>query len=385
MPEYKIVPLSLALLTLKAAGEFTLDPTLHINGVIGETSASSVADVATHEHDPNNNFALQGAEVGLNLKLDDWLAGFANINTFTTEDHELESEWEEGFLKFITPIGLEVRGGRFLNRVGLQNHIHLHGWRFVNANLTTSTFLGEEGLTTEGGELTWSREFDQSLFALTGSFGNAALHSEEEGEEEEEEHSESLENAFFADEVITARMLYRYRNTDFHQHQFGLNGAWGENGFGVGNDTSLYSFDYTYTWRENGLEAGGRELSLGLELTYRDVEWTHPENALNQGSTGQSSIMVFSQYRFHEDWSIAARFEHLQGRQAGAELDDGVTEYAFDIEERDRLSLALTREFELGNLDSYARLQYDHDDLEGSSENTVWLQFGFNYGDREIR
>jgi len=374
-------------LILPASGEFTIDPTLHINVVGGLSSADNPGDVASHEHDPNDDFALQGVDLGLNLR-SDWVQGFANINAFTVPGGELETEWEEGFLKFHDlPGGFEIRAGRYLNRFGLQNNIHLHGWDYVNSNLSTSQFLGEEGLTTEGVELTWSKEFDQTLFAITGSYGKAAGHHEEEEEEEEgeEEHNESLENAFFSDEVLTARALIRFNDTDFRQHQIGLNGGWGENGYGRGRDTALYSLDYQFTWRENGLESGGREFAVGAEYFYRDVDWTHPENSANQGSSSQQGFMAFARYRFAEKWIADLRYEHIEGEQAGPELDTGEIEYAFDVEERDRISLALTHEFQLSKFDSYGRLQYDHDEFEDSSEDTVWLQFGFNYGPGEVR
>lgn len=378
-------------LTAPLWAEVQLDPTLHINGVMGATSASSLEEVGGHAHDPNDNFALQGIDLGLNLRVDDWLAGFINTNVFTDSHHELDVELEEAFLRFQElPGGFDLRVGRFMNRLGRQNNKHLHSWDYVNSDLFTSQFLGEEGLTSEGVELTWLAEFDQTFFAISSSYGQAATHEgHDEGHDEDHDegpadpHDNGSESAYFSDDLITARAFFGYNRSDFHRHRLGLNGAWGDNRYD--RDTNLYSLDYTYTWRENGIESGGRELSLGMELAYRDVAWQHPDNAANIGNVSQSTFAAFASYRFAENWTTAVRYEHLQGREAGAELHLGDIEYAFDSKKRDRISLALTRSFDLGGHDSFLRLQYSHDELPGESADSIFLQFGLNFGPGEVR
>lgn len=374
-------------------GELKLEPTLHMRAIAGESSADHLEDLASHGHDPNNNFALQGLDLGTNLHYGDDISGFVNMNAFSTPDHKMEAEWEEGFLKYTGVDGFEIRGGRFLNRLGGQNNQHLHSWDFVDANLSTGLFLGEEGLRTDGGELTWMREFDTGFFTISGSFGEAVEHGHEEedehdegdhDDEEEHGHGEESENAYFSGDLATIRVLFGYNHTDFHQHRFGLNGAWGENGYG--HDTSIYSTDYTYTWREKGLESGGKEISLGLEYYLREVEWEHAENASNRGKTSQSSVMGVAKYRFSDEWVGDFRYGWIEGVEAGEEMDMGEVEYAFASEERKRLSLALTREIALyKDTRSCVRLQYNHDDLEEGSEDSVWLQFGFDFGPGEVR
>ena len=367
--------------SLTLAADINLYPTLHFTGVAGETTADSFGTVGGHGHDPNDEFAVQGIDAGINLTVDNWFAAFANINVFTDSERELDAELEEAFVKLHNlPGGFEIRAGQFLNRIGLQNHIHLHGWDFVNSNLSTSQLLGEEGLFTEGVEVNWARHFNQSFIALTASYGKAAEHEEEE---EEEGANEGTESAFFDHDLITARALFGYNQSDFHQHRLGLNGAWGDNGFGRSN--SLHSIDYTYTWRENGLEPGGRSFSVGAEFYNRNVRFVNPINSDNQGSTSQNGYMVFAQYRFAEKWVAGFRYEHIQGREAGPEFDNGDIEFAFAPEERDRLSLALTHEFQHHDFDSYARLQYSHDQTDEGNDDSIFFQLGFNYGAGEIR
>jgi hypothetical protein len=382
----------LVLTTAPLLSQIKIDPVLHFNGVIGDTSASSLSAVGGHAHDPNNHYAVQGFEPGLNLRVDDWLAGFANINSFTTSDHAFDWEIEEAFLKLQNlPGGVEIRGGRMLNRIGLQNNQHLHAWNLVNSNLTTSRFLGEEGLLTEGAELTWRHDFDRGFFALSTNFGNASSHDPHEEEEEDhgdEDHDDheghASENAFMEDNVITTRALFSYNRSDFHQHRFGLNTARGENGYG--RETSLHSLDYVYTWRENGLELGGRSFSVGAEVFYRDVEWQGEEDPTNRGSSSQNTWMAFANYRFHPQWIADLRYENQSGALGGGEMHLGEFEYAFESESRERMTLALTREFRHTPLSiSTVRLQYSHDTLEEGNADSIWLQFGFDFGGPEVR
>tara|TARA_B110000003_G_scaffold63671_1_gene64228 strand:- start:26824 stop:27975 length:1152 start_codon:yes stop_codon:yes gene_type:complete len=377
----------LAISTSPLLADISLDPTFHFNGVIGDTSAESFSEIGGHAHDPNDNFAVQGLEPGLNLRVDDWLAGFTNINVFTDSNHEIDWELEEAFLKFKNlPGGFEIRGGRMLARMGLQNNQHLHTWTLVNSNLTTSQFLGEEGLMSEGIELTWRKDFDRGFFAISSNFSNTASHNHH-GDEEghgEDEHGLSSQDALMEDSVFVTRALLSYNWNDFHQNRLGINTAWGENGYG--RDTSMHSIDYVYTWRENGIEIGGREFSIGAEYFYRDVEWIAEDDHTLHGANSQSSLMAYINYRFHPQWIAGLRYEYLEGARGGADIHLGETNYAFKSAEHKRLTLALTREFRHSDIMlSTIRLQYSHDDLEDENADSIWLQFGFNFGGPEIR
>ncbi|MDB4570444.1 hypothetical protein N9Z95_05400 [Akkermansiaceae bacterium] len=371
-------------LTSLLQAELKIGPTLHLNATAGLTSSGDPSDVAALEHDPNDDFGLQGLDLGLNLHWSDWLQGFVNINAFTDTEGGLDAEWEEGFIKLHDlPGGFSLRAGRYLNRFGLQNSVHLHGWNFASGNLSTSRFLGEEGLATEGAELTWLYDYDQGFLALSGSFGNIAGHGHEEGGHDE--HGDTVEDAYFSDTAWTVRALLSYNQTDFHQHRFGLSTAAGDNGYGGGRETELFGADYVYTWRENGLEAGGKELSLGLEYTYGSADWVHEDDPANSGNTNYGTFMAFANYRFHENWEAGLRYEKSNGRQDGAEIHMGETEYAFLVEDHQRITAALTHDFSINEFDSLVRLQYQYDDLPEDTAHSVFLQFELNFGRGEIR
>lgn len=336
--------------------------------------------VPTHGHDPVGEVTLQGIEFGLSLRANEFLEGFVNTTVFIDDADELDAEWEEGFLKLknIKALGgsFELRGGRYLNRIGQQNNKHLHAWDFVDANLSTGLFLGEEGLRTEGFELSWVKDYSAGNFIISGSYGKAIedIHAEEE-EEEESLVDHTTESSFFTEDLLTVRAQLNYNNNDFNFHTIGLNYASGDNGFG--RDTELFSADYQYKWRENGLEAGGKEWSAGVEYIYRDVEWVGEDDPTLQGSSGQDSVMLTAGHTFRDNWNVAARYGWV----------DGVVDAGFETEQRTRLSLALTHEFSLAEqFGGHARLQYNHDDLaNGVTQDTLWLQINFDFGPGEVR
>lgn len=376
---------------MAASAELRIEPTLHFSAVGGTTSADSISELAAFAHDPIDELGIQGLDAGVNLHLDDWLKGFVNINAFTDAAGDLDAEWEEGFLKLTDlPYGFEVRGGRFLNRFGAQNSRHLHAWNFVDSNFSTPTFLGEEGLYTEGGELSWATQFDRGFLSLTGSFGNAVVHDhhgeeedhdevEEEHEEDEHGHEEGAEDAYFSDTFWTVRALAGFNQDDFNQHRFGLNLAKGDNAYEDG-ESEVFSADYTYTWRENGLESGGQSISAGAEFFHRNVTYEAGEDASHTG------LMLFAAYELNEKWRFDLRYDRINEVEAGPHGTAMDPEYEFAVHGRERYSLAATRAIRLSE-DSLARLrlQYNHDKIEEGSEDSIWLQFSYDFGPGEVR
>jgi len=355
--------------------------------VAGASTADEIGELGSHNHDPNDNFAVQGLEFTMNLNAE-FVQGYLGVTSFTTPDHEVESEWEEGFIKLSHEdfYGFEARGGRFFNRIGLQNNVHLHGWDFVNSNLSTGAFLGDEGLRTDGGELSWFKPFNSGVFGISAAGGYAVTHEEEEEEGEDEHgHSESVENAFFDNEVYTIRSFVNWNQTDFHQNELGVNWAYGDNAFD--RKTQLVSADYTYQWRENGLEAGGRAFRVGAEVYWREVEWRREEEPDETGESEQWGAMVFAGYDFDENWSVDARYGWIEGVADGLEIHDGEEEFGFQVDERQRFSLALTHQQSwLERTASHVRLQYDYDMFDDrDDEHSIFLQVGFDFGGPEVR
>jgi len=235
------------------------------------------SELPRHAHDPAEDLYIQSLEMSFNFEA-------------------FGAEFEEAFLKASNlPYGLEFRGGRYLNRIGTQNSTHLHGWDFADANLSTIHFLGDEGLATEGIEASWFQEYDKGVIGLSVAYGKVVAHEEHGHDEEEEEHEEDEEDEHhdeeegWSDEVLTVRGLVRHNHTDQLQSQLGLNYV----SSASGSDRDLYGVDYTFTWRENGLEAGGDSFSAGIEYFN-----------LDNGEENFGSAMLAAHYRFANGFGL---------------------------------------------------------------------------------
>ena len=337
--------------------------------IAGGQSSGTIEELATHGHDPTDEFTVQGFEIEPRLRFNDHIFFAAGINNVLTVDNEFEAELEEAYGS-VSDFGFEVRGGRFFNRITQQNYKHLHAWDFVDASLLLGTFLGDENLATDGVELNWVGSTGSFTAGLTASFGEAV--TEDHGEEEEDGEAES-EEGNFASQTFTSRALLRYDYNDFHRHELGLNFATGENGFG--EDTDFYSADYRYLWRENGLEPGGQFFELGGEFFYRSVDFVD-EDLATTGDADHYGLSAFTRYGIN-DWSFGARVDYLEGVNEGAGGDD-----IYAVEERLRYSIAATYHWELSDqFGGHVRLQGNFDDFEDrGNEQSVFLQLGFDYG-----
>ena len=361
---------------LQSAGIAVAAPDFSVS--INSTVAAGLSD-NSHEataiggHDPNEDFTVQGVDVGLSARVNEYLEGFVNVNVFVDTEDDAQAENEEAFLKLKNlPLGGQIRGGRYLNRLGTDNNVHLHGWEFVSSSLAYSLLFGEEGLRTDGLELSHYSEHSAGDFIISASFGEAVTEGEE-GEEEEEE-DESQELSFFGDDVFTVRAVYRHNTSDQFQHRGGVSYATGDNGYE--RSSQLFGLDYQFTWRENGLEQGGKEITAGVDYIYRDTNWVDEVDASNRGSSDQHSISAKASYSWHEHWKVAARYEYLEGASSDV----------FNIDERRRASLVLQYARQLDeDWATQIRLQYNNDEVADEGSSSGYLQVGFSYGGNEVR
>ncbi|MCP5536914.1 MAG: hypothetical protein H7A51_11875 [Akkermansiaceae bacterium] len=353
---------------VKEEASIRLEPTLHLRLTHGNTSLPA-DEVAFAGHDPSEDgFNFQGFEIGGNIYLGEYVSGFTTVNIFKTDGEEFDAEFEEGFLKLHNlPGGFEVRGGRMLARFGDQNAHHLHAWDFANSNIANVRYLGDDGFAYDGGELTWIAPTPWTD-SLSVGFGSPVAH-EHEGHDEGHvghDHHEEAEMARPVGDVIVVRYQAKFGPNDFHRFKVGGSFLTGDNGFDM--TTDIYGADFTYTWRENGLEPGGRQFRWRSEWIMRDVE-------NDEGGFEDNGYNTALLWEFIENWEAGLRYEYLEG------VEDP------ELLERKRTSLSIARRFDLGNdLTGLVRLQYDHDDIKGhGDEDSIWLQFGFDWGPGEVR
>jgi hypothetical protein len=392
-----------------------LTPSVHFNGAVGDSTADHVEDLAVGHHDPTReDGSVQGLELGASLRLGQ-LEGFATYVLTYGAAEEWEDEWEEAFLKLRDlPGGFEVRGGRMLGRFGPLNANHLHAWNFVDMPLALGRFLGEHGLWYEGGDITWVKQGVANTYGLTVGYGDMILHGHDHGDAHAEEHEHEEEpdhhdhaeeeehhhdhGLAFGDTVTSARFFAQLRNDDFRSLEPGLSLAVGD--AEDGRQIVVYGVDFSYTWRENGLEPGGRSLTWKTELLYRDVDDAHGHHEEEHGHEeehadhdhehehehadaehddemlpGGGEFGFYSDliYTLNERFDVGARFSYVEGNDA------------LETEERYRISPVVT-----AYLDPYRRaafrLQYNYDDLgHGEDEHTVWAQLGLHWGGGEVR
>lgn len=355
-----------------------LTPSLHAVGAFGGSTADP-EQMANGHHDPQQDATLQSLEAGLSLRAGQ-LQGFAVYSASTDADGVLDGALEEGFLKGVElPLGLEVRGGQFLNRFGFQNAVHNHGWFFVDQNLVNGRFLNEGELTTIGGEVAWNLPTPARVpSVLSVSYGGLPRHHHDHehahGEEEEEHHFEA-EGANFDNWVTSAQWLTKYDVNDFHQFTGILSGAWGENAFA--RTSQVYGIGLEYLWRENGYEPGGRHLRLRNEVMLRRIdavaEHHDDDEEATAGTFDEAGLSSMVGYGITSQLEALLRCDWVSGIRE------------MELEDRWRISPAATWYFD-SRRTSLLRLQYNYDFSDTfDEEHSVWAQLQLSWGGAEVR
>lgn len=378
-----------------------LFPHFHFQSVYGQTTADDVEHFGAGHHDPvTDGWTIQGFEFGASLRPTEWFEAFGTYHLFQEADtRDWDGEFEEWFGKIKNiPGGFELRGGRYLNRFGFHNQTHTHGWDFVDNNLVNGRFLGDDGLYTIGGEVTWTLPVSWTSL-ISVSVGVVPEH-EHDHDHEGHEHEESLfeaEGALFNDTVVVANWTNNWDYNDFHQFRFGASGAWGDNEFS--RTSQVYGLHVEYQWRENGYETGGRYLRWRTEGMLRHFDATAEDHDHEHGHEHEHEEEEHGEH--HEDEEEEHHAESgsftefgiysalVYGFGNGLELGlrgeyvKGVTDAGLD--ERFRVSPSVTYYINPQRT-LYLRTQYNYDHSgDFGDEHSVWAQVGFNWGSSEVR
>lgn len=363
----------------RGAGWPSVDAALHVNAVIGKSSADSPGEFFPGAHDPKRNerLELQSLHPSISLRWGKHLEGFVTGMVFTDEDGDFDWEWEEIFGKIKDiPGGFELRGGRFLNRVGLQNPLHQHSWETVDSPLVNALLLGDHGLATIGGEINWHLPTAWRS-VLTISYGEAPSHGH--GHHGHGHHHgtdlEAFEELQLHDRFFTAAGRTAWQYNDFQRLTFALGAGWGENE--EEGDAWFGLAGAEYSWRENGLEPGGREFLWRTELIYLSTEVEehhhghghHGHDFEREDIWGLSSVVAYQA----NDWLRPfARIDFVDSFEPA------------DLPSWTRYTVGSTF-FITSDPTTYLRLQANFDERGSASEQSIWLQFGFSFGGPEVR
>lgn len=356
-----------------------LFPSAHFQSVYGATTADGVEHLGAGHHDPaTDGWTIQGFEFGTSLRATDWFEGFATYHlSRDATSNDWAGEFEEWFGKIKNlPGGFEVRGGRYLTRFGFHNSTHMHGWDYVDEHLVSGRFLGDDGQSMIGGEVSWTLPVSWTSLLSVG-VGVAPEHEHEE-EEGHEEHRFEAEGALFTDTFLVANWTNQWDYNDFHQFRYGASGAWGDNEFG--ETTQLYGIHFEYQWRRNGYESGGSYFRWRTEAMLRHfdaVSGGHHEEA-HEVSPVKAGLHEFGAYS-----AVAYGFDN--GLELGLRGDfvEGIADAGLD--RRFRVSPAVTYYFNKHRT-VYLRTQYNYDHSgDFGNEHSIWTQVGFNWGGAEVR
>jgi hypothetical protein len=346
-----------------------LFPNFHFSTSLGASSGNP-EELAVGHHDPNREgITVQNIEFGSSLRAGEYLEGFATYAAVIDHDDAWAGSLEEAFGKIKNlPWGFEVRGGRYYNRFGFYNNVHPHAYMFVNRDLLEARMLGEDSVTTEGGEVSWRIPGNnQWNGALSLSYGRAFLEEEEHGEEEEEALFEP-EGAFFDDDIFSADLRVTYHHNDFHQWMALASYMTGDNAYG--RSTDVYALGVEYQWRGNGFEAGGRHFRWRAEAIHREAGAVGTSGA-DRRQLDESGVATTAMYGFNDRLQTG-----IQGAWVEGIADAGLSE-------RYRVS-PLVQWNLLNNVNLRAQYDYDHGSDFGD-EHSVWLQLNVSWGGAEVR
>lgn len=366
--------------------EERIQPSLHLNYAVGDSSGKP-QELALGHHDPTREEGtIQGLELGASLRANDYLHGFATYTLHYGAGKEWAGEWEEYFLKLRALDLAELRGGRMLSRFGEFNAHHLHAWEQVDMPLVIGRFLGDDGLILDGGDASLFLALQDTLtLGLIAGYGNRPAHAHEHAHTEEseehdhveegEEHAhDPAEEALAQDQIFTARVFTRYTPTDFQSCTLGLSGLAGETEEGL--DSSVLGLDFSYTWRENGYETGGRSLRWVTEYLIRSFDSEGAHHAEDH-----TALQSLDEQGFYSSLTYAFNAYVSSGLRVG--WVEGIPE--IDLEERVRISPNLTYWIDAAHR-YQTRLQYNYDELDSNQEeHSVWLQLALSLGGPEVR
>jgi hypothetical protein len=337
-----------------------IEPRAHLRAVVGHSDLED-SGLAHGGHDPiHGGFSIPSLSLGADILYGEHLAGFAEGIVSWNESNGWDTELEEFYAKMMNlPGGIEIKAGRLLAAVGTQNNIHNHAWKFVDTSLGNVRFLGDDGLITEGVEVTWMvpTHWNDRLILSFGDMVNRT-HEEEVVIGGGHDHAEEAEMALWDRNVFTARYQATTWPGDTCKFVYGASYVQGKNF--MGKSARLYGLDLTYTWLQD--EDHGKQFLWRNETMMRKVH-------TDDGQFEELSLSSAAMYKFNPQWETGLRYDYLEG------VKDP------ELPERHRISPSLTHYFKIGKTNTMARLQYNYDHSEEQGDDhSIWLQFGFEWG-----
>ncbi len=314
--------------------------------------------------DRQKGFNLDSAELFIFAPVDPYFNLYANIPV-TENGATVEEAY---FITSSLPEGLQIKGGKFKSGFGRINSQHPHAWDFADLPIVYRAFIGGEGVTEKGIQLTYLPQLPVYM-----QLGVEALQGENE--------------ALFGPDAKSgphAYGVFAKASFDFGDDStilFGpsvLTGNTKTNSVAKGTEftgtSTLYDIEFTYKWKPSKV----RSFILQSEYMLRDQKGDLLNTALSAVAPlkrSQDGAYIQGIYQI-ERWRIGARYDLLEIFKNQYLLSG--SEQAFG-EKPWRATGDL--EFNLTEF-SRIRLQYNYDRSasDGRTNNEVFVQLILGIG-----
>jgi len=233
----------------------------NLNRLNPEISATGII-LATSSDPGTTEFDAQEFELDIQSALDPF-----SRTRITLAFEKDEVEVEEGYVLYSSlPGGMELTGGKFRQRWGLLNRLHLHALPQSDYPLVYQTYFGEEGLAQTGVSLDWL------LPKLLSSATNISL------EITNGENDVAFAGELFGDLSYLGHLKSFWDLSDSTYFEWGLSGIVGKTA--DGGSSQIWGTEFSYQWRPPS-RAKYREIIWRTELmlSQRDDEFDQRQEA----------------------------------------------------------------------------------------------------------
>lgn len=287
-----------------------------------------------------NRFNLDGFEMALQHPLDPYSAAKFFV---TFEDGEFSLE--EGYISYeALPGRLGLKAGRFHSDFARLNRHHKHALPWVDRDLATRTFFGDEGLIGLGASLTWLPP--KLPFADTNEFYFEVFNND---------NDQAFSGRGFADPVFLGRLLNYYDLSQNAYFEWGVSAATSHWDEAKDNRSTVYGVDLGYRWQP--LRQAYRSFELRSQFYYNDRRNSPGGNPFGMFASGE--------YQLSRRWFAGLRYQYAEQLEDPSRTTHGLSPFlTFWQSEFVRI-----------------RGQYDYlDNTIGDEENRFFLQFTWSLG-----
>jgi len=321
-------------------------------------------------------FSLAETELVIEANVDDQFHGWASI-ALENEDGETAVAVEEAYVDTLAlPAGLALKVGRFFSELGYQNHVHAHGWDFVDLPLVYRALLAGQ-VNDDGAQLRWVAPtdlfFEVGVEALRGSEfpggGDAGDGSEAGvafvhlGGDVGESHSWRVGLSHLATEASN-RLTGEDVPTAFT------------------GDSDIGILDVVYKWAPGG-NPSQRSFVLNFEAMHRREQGTLTDELSGVTSDyegDQQGSYLQGVYKFMPRWRVGLRLERLRSDNTVANNPGGEFDALLD-DSYDPGRASVMLDFSNSEF-SRLRLQFSRDATRPDDEkdNQFFVQYVMSLG-----